>query len=95
MGTRFLNVNNKVLAYCNEAVLPFYILHQTMILVIGFFVVQWRLGIMLKYLIISTSSLVLILAIYELLVKRFKVIRFLFGMKVGKRLAQIPALETA
>ena len=50
---------------------------------------------MLKYLIISTSSLVLILAIYELLVKRFKVIRFLFGMKVGKRLAQIPALETA
>jgi hypothetical protein len=85
MGTKFLNFRNKVLSYCNEAVLPFYILHQTIILFIGFFVVQWRLGIMLKYLIISTSSLVLILAIYELLVRRFKVIRFLFGMKVGKQ----------
>jgi hypothetical protein len=93
MGTRFLNFNNKVLAYCNEAVLPFYILHQTMILVIGFFVIQWRLGIMLKYLIISSTSLVLIMAIYELFIKRFNVIRFLFGMKAGKRPAQIPALE--
>ncbi len=94
MGTRFLNFSNKILAYCNEAVLPFYILHQTIILIIGFFVVQWPLGIMLKYLIISTSSLVLILAIYELLIRRFRVIRFLFGMKAEKRPTQNPALET-
>jgi len=94
MGTRFLNFNNKVLAYCNEAVLPFYILHQTMILVIGFFVIQWRLGIMLKYLIISTSSLVLIMAIYQLLIRRFEVIRFLFDMKTGKQHPKDSPLET-
>jgi glucans biosynthesis protein C len=93
MGTRFLNFNNKVLAYCNEAVLPFYILHQTMILVIGFFVIQWRLGIMVKYVIISSTSLASIMAIYQLLIRRFSVTRFLFGMKAGKRLAQVPALE--
>jgi hypothetical protein len=95
MGTKFLNFNNKVLAYCNEAVLPFYILHQTMILVIGFFVIQWRLGIMLKYVIISSTSLVLIMAIYQLLIRRFRVTRFLFGMKAGKRLTKDPSLEPA
>jgi hypothetical protein len=95
MGTKFLNFSNKIQAYCNEAVLPFYILHQTMILLIGFFVVQWRLGIMLKYLIISTTSMVLILVIYERLIRRFKVIRFLFGMKAGRRPAKNPAIETA
>lgn len=95
MGTKFLNFSNKVLAYCNEAVLPFYILHQTIILVIGFFVVQWDLGVMLKYLIISTSSLVVTRAIYELFIKRVKVVRFLFGMKAGKQPVKDPALETA
>jgi hypothetical protein len=95
MGTKFLNFNNKVLAYCNEAVLPFYILHQTMILVIGFFVIQWRFGIMVKYVIISSTSLVLIMAIYQLLIRQSSVTRFLFGMKAGKQPAKDPALETA
>ena len=81
LGTKFLNFNNKILSYCNEAVLPFYILHQTIILTIGFFIIQWNLNVMLKYLIISTSSFALIMVIYELLIRRFKIIRFLFGMK--------------
>ena len=81
IGTKFLNFNNKTLSYCNEAVLPFYILHQTIILTIGFFIIKWNLNVMLKYLIISTSSFALIMIIYELLIRRFKIIRFLFGMK--------------
>jgi hypothetical protein len=86
MSTKFLNFNNKILSYCNEAVLPFYILHQTIILTVGFFVIQWRLNIMLKYLVISTSSFALIMVIYELLIRRFNIIRFLFGMKTQEQL---------
>ena len=37
-SSRYLNHNNKFLGYANEAVLPFYILHQTIIIIIGFFV---------------------------------------------------------
>jgi surface polysaccharide O-acyltransferase-like enzyme len=91
MGAKFLSFSNKALSYCSEAVLPFYILHQTVILAIGFFIVQWRFGIVLKYVIISSSSLVLIMATYELFIRRVKVIRFLFGMKAANRPAENPA----
>jgi hypothetical protein len=66
-----------------------------MILVIGFFVIQWRSGILVKYVIISSTSLVLIMAIYQLLIRRFKVIRFLLGMKAANRPAKDPSLEAA
>ena len=85
-GSRFLNFNNRFLGYANEAVLPFYILHQTIILVIGFFVIQWSMGIELKYFIITTSSFIAIMLIYELLVRRINVLRFLFGMRLKKKL---------
>ncbi|MFC2008292.1 acyltransferase family protein [Chloroflexota bacterium] len=83
-GSRYLNFKNRFLGYANEAVLPFYILHQTIILIIGFFVVQWSMGIAPKYSIIVVTSFVAIIAIYELLVRRFNVLRFLFGMRLKK-----------
>ena len=83
-GIKRLNFSNKTLGYCNEAVLPFYILHQTVILVIGFFVVKWNLGMMLKYPIIAVSSMIVILAIYILLIRPINAVRFLFGMRLKK-----------
>ena len=85
VGAKYLNFHHKVLAYCNEAVLPFYILHQTLILLVGWYVVKWDMGIALKYLIISTTSFVLIIATYELFVRRFNWVRLLFGMRSNKR----------
>ena len=84
-GSRFLNFDNRFLGYATEAVLPFYILHQTVILIIGFFVVQWSMGIAPKYFIIASTSFVAIMAIYELLVRRINVLRFLFGMRLKKK----------
>jgi surface polysaccharide O-acyltransferase-like enzyme len=84
-GSRYLNFTNRFLKYANEAVLPFYILHQTIILAIGFFVIQWRMGIAPKYFIITTISFVAIMALYELLIRRINIIRFLFGMRLKKK----------
>ncbi len=85
LGARYLNFNNKVVTYGNDAVLPFYILHQTIILIVGWFVIPWNIGILPKYLIISAVSFVLIMALYELLIKRFNIVRFFFGMRVKKK----------
>lgn len=90
IGSRFLNFNNRFLGYANEAVLPFYILHQTIILIAGFFVVGWNMGIALKYLIIITSSFTAIMLIYEFLVRRINVLRFLFGMRLIKKPRAVP-----
>ena len=83
-GSRFLNFNNGILKYAREAVLPFYILHQTVIVVIGFYIANWEARIAVKYLTLSTLSFVVIIAAYDLLVRRVKALRFLFGMKVKK-----------
>jgi len=85
LGSRYLNFNNRFLGYATEAILPFYILHQTIILIVGFFVVQWSMGIAPKYFIICTTSFVVIMALYELLVRRINVLRFLFGMRLKKK----------
>jgi len=84
LGQRFLNFNKNYLSYSNEAVLPFYILHHTIIYIIGFYVIQWSSGIGIKYFIISITSFVAIMAIYEILIRHINLIRFLFGMKLIK-----------
>jgi glucan biosynthesis protein C len=74
----------RVVAYAGEAFLPFYILHQTVIFVIGYYVVQWEMAALLKYLVISLASLAATLLLYELAVRRMKVTRWLCGMKARR-----------
>ena len=81
LGGRSLNFTNGFLAHVNEMVLPFYILHQTVIVVVAYFVVQTGLAISLKYSMTAAISLAVIVATYELLVRRIGVLRFLFGMR--------------
>ena len=85
LGAKYLNFNNKVLAYANETVLPFYLLHQTVIVCVGWFVIPWNMGILPKFLIIAVVSFPLILLLYELPVRRFNVVRFFFGMRLKKK----------
>ena len=95
LGAKYLNFNNKVLAYANEAVLPFYLLHQTVILCVGWFVLGWGIGILPKYTIIAAISFVLIMALYQLLIRPFNIVRFFFGMRPKKRPAKEPSVQVA
>ncbi len=76
-----LNFTNRFLAHVNEMVLPFYILHQTLIIVVAYFIVQTNLEAPAKYGNTAIISLAAILVIDELLVSRIGVLRFIFGMK--------------
>jgi len=84
LGARRLNFSHKILAYGNEAVLPFYLFHQTIILIVGFFVISWNIGIPPKFLIVTIISFSLIILLYDLLVKPFNIMRFFFGMRPMK-----------
>ena len=84
LGQRFLNVDNKLRSYSNEAVLPFYILHHSVIYIVGFYVIHWNSGVGIKFTIISTVSFAAIMVIYELVVRRLNITRILFGMKAKK-----------
>jgi glucan biosynthesis protein C len=64
-----------------------YILHQTVVIAIGYFVIRWQIGVLPKFLLIVAGSLLVTFGIYEIFVKRTNVTRFLFGMRPLKRKA--------
>ena len=72
---------NRFLTYANEAVLPFYILHQTVIVTLCFYLISWQTAVGVKYLVLASTSMAAILAIYEVLIRRINISRFLFGLK--------------
>ncbi|HEY8417723.1 MAG TPA: hypothetical protein VIK93_06775, partial [Limnochordales bacterium] len=80
-----LNFPHPVLRYASEAAYPFYILHQTVLVAVGWLVVRWPLGVAMKWAIISAVGGAATLAVYEVLVRRSRVLRFLFGMKPAAR----------
>jgi hypothetical protein len=83
-GMRFLVFNRPFLKKANEGVLPFYILHQPVLVCIGFFVMSWDIYDFLKWAVVLTSSFVFIVGLYVFLVRRFDILRFLFGMKTAR-----------
>lgn len=89
-ASRHLRFSNRFLKYANDAVLPFYILHQMVILAIGFHVIRLDAPLWVQYLIIAAASFAVTMATYELLIRRSNVLRVLFGMKTLRRVQ--PAL---
>lgn len=81
LGRRFLGFSNATLRYITEATYPFYILHMTVIVLIGFPAMKWRMGIASRYSIIVLASTLVTMVSYEVFVRRWSVSRFLFGMK--------------
>jgi glucan biosynthesis protein C len=79
-GRKYLSIPHRLLPYAGEAVLPFYMLHQTVIVIIAFFIRNWAMAIGLKYLFVVCSAFVVIMLLYEFIIRRNRVARFLFGM---------------
>jgi surface polysaccharide O-acyltransferase-like enzyme len=80
-GHRYLNFRHPWLSYASEASLPFYILHNLLITVIAFYVVRGLSATWDQILTINFAALIGTLIVYDLLVRRTKVTRFLFGLK--------------
>jgi hypothetical protein len=67
--------------YGNQAVLPFYLLHEPVIVASAWVIVRWHAPVLAKYPVLVAVSFAATLAIYELAVRRYRATRFLFGLK--------------
>lgn len=76
---QYFNTENKRLKYISEAVFPFYLLNQPIILVLAYYVTQWHVSLALKFAFIGITSFVSTIALYEL-VRRVAFFRWLFGI---------------
>jgi peptidoglycan/LPS O-acetylase OafA/YrhL len=85
LAMTYLDFSNRWLEYGNDTIMPFYILHQPVIVLIAYFVVQWAAGVPVKLFVIVVSSFLITLGLVELLIRPFKQIRRLFGMKPRRR----------
>lgn len=79
-GAKFLNRPSKLLSYCNTAVYPFYIFHQTVTVVLAYFLYQSELGVTVKFLLLLIGTFSITAVLYEI-VKRIKFIKPLVGLK--------------
>jgi glucans biosynthesis protein C len=77
----YLNHPKPALKKLNEAVYPFYILHQTVIVVAAYYIVQWDTSIWIKLPVLLVVSFCIIVLLYRMLIYPFNAVRFLFGMK--------------
>jgi peptidoglycan/LPS O-acetylase OafA/YrhL len=89
VGMRLLDFSNRWLEYGQEAMLPFYLFHQPVIVAIAFYAVQWNISaqlgagvdILVKQAIVVFGSFAVTLGLYEVFLRRIPAARALLGMK--------------
>lgn len=84
-GQFYLTKTPKWLGSINELIYPFYIFHQTMIVVIGYYIIDLQAPIFVKIMLLFILSFTATSAICWFIIKPFNSLRFLFGLKPIKQ----------
>jgi len=84
LGRKCLLFSNRLLDYAREASYPVYLLHEAIMVVIGYHLVKLKLPIIIEFLVLVTVTFVVTMGSYDLIVRRVNVFRFLFGMRKKK-----------
>ena len=80
IGTLFLNKENKLTNYFKKASFPIYILHQTFLVTIGYYILMVVDNVALQINIIIFGSLILTIMIYEI-ISRIPIIKNIIGVR--------------
>jgi hypothetical protein len=81
LAMKYLDGTNKFLKYANEAALPFYMIHQTVLFIAAYFIIQLQLSIILKFIMTLTITFLLTVSVYDLFVRKTNITRFIFGLR--------------
>jgi peptidoglycan/LPS O-acetylase OafA/YrhL len=85
-GQHHLNRSNHWISKLNQGLYPFYILHQTVIITLGYYVCQLPLGIAAKFWSISALTLLICVVAYLGIIKPLKFARLVFGIGEPKKI---------
>jgi peptidoglycan/LPS O-acetylase OafA/YrhL/two-component sensor histidine kinase len=80
-GRRYLSRSNRLLEWARDASYPIYILHQSVIVAVGYFAIQQAWHPWVKFAAVVTVTFVGCALIYEFAIRRSAVLRLIFGMK--------------
>ena len=79
----YLNKKSASLSYFNDAVYPFYILHQTIIIVLAYNLAPMALGPVIEPLSVIFFTILLCLMSFEV-IRRIDILKPLFGVRIKK-----------
>lgn len=79
----YLNKPNSILTYLNEAILPWYILHQTAIIIIAVKLSPLALGGFYEPALLVVGTFATCALLYSF-IRRWNILRFIFGMKLKR-----------
>lgn len=91
---RYFNKDHKFRQVLNEAIYPFYLLHQPALIFVGYVVLQWDISYGLQALLITLLSLVSIIGCYWFIIRKFNILRVVFGMKVKPKKQAVTREQT-
>jgi len=83
-GHRLLNRPSAWLSYATPAVYPWYILHQTLIVVIGANLARYSLGPVIEPALVLGGTIAGCYVLYEFVIRRVRVLQPLFGVSIGR-----------
>lgn len=82
---KYLDFNSGFRKAANEAIYPFYLFHQPLIVIMAFMITTLSVATWIKALLIITSTITAFIAVYACLIRPFSLPRVLFGMKPVKK----------
>jgi hypothetical protein len=83
LAYRYLNKKSPSLSYFNEAVYPFYIVHQTIIIVLAYNLAPLELGPIIEPLSVIILTVLLCFICFEI-IRRSDILKPLFGVRIKK-----------
>lgn len=94
-GQVLLDRRFRWLPYCTEAVYPWYILHQSLIVPLAFWLSPVQLGPVLEPALVLGGTVGGCLLLHELVIRRAPLLRPLFGLKRGRATAHCAAARVS
>lgn len=82
---RWWNRPHPLVTYGQDAVLPFYVLHHPLVVVLGFYIVQLPIPVWPKFALLLLGVLAGTIGIYHLVIRPVGPLRILFGLRYKER----------
>lgn len=94
LGHRMLNQPSPQLRYFSDAIMPVYLMHQVVIVVVGVSLLKAGLPAWIEYPALLAATALIPLAIYHVVIRKFDPLRLLFGLKTSVRPNATPKVTT-
>jgi hypothetical protein len=95
LAEKYLNRPSRTLTYLTEAVFPYYILHQTLIVLIGVALAPLMVGAVPEFVLVTLGTALGCALLHEYVIRRIPVLRPLFGLRPKTEQARKASMQAA